>query len=166
MSTRCHIAICRDGNEQEDGKFLHLSHHCDGYPSGVGSELVEYLREYTGPWEPESLQKYINEKDNDYRITDKGVTWDQEYVYIINCEKQKLSGYSKGLSKDFDLRWPGDECIIPGNVFSDEAFKYEGRHHTAFILAIECLNQHGWFNRESDLKEVFDYFEKNYKPKR
>ena len=62
--------------------------------------------------------------------------------------------------EDFDLRWPGDDIVIPFNSFADQGFDYQERHHTAFVLAIECLNQHGWFNRERDLREVFDYMEK------
>ena len=166
MSTRCHVAICRNANEREEGKALHMYHHCDGYPSGVGSELSTILKKCPKPWTPESVQKFINETDDDYEIVEHGVGWDNEYVYIIDCEAQKLRGYYKGITSreniGFDIRWPGDEIIIPCNSFSDEGFDYEERHHTAFVLAIECLNQHGWFNREKDLREVYDFMEKHF----
>lgn len=118
MSTRCHIAICKNENDQEDGVFKRLYHHCDGYPSGVGSELIKILRGCPRPWTPESVQEYIANYDDEYRIIDSDVAWDQEYVYIIDCEKEELKGYHKGFDKSFDIRWPGDEIVIPDNPFS------------------------------------------------
>lgn len=118
MSTRAHVAI-----KKKDGEFLHMHHHCDGYPSGVGSELVGILKDFDKSnqvWEPENLQKFINEQEDDYRITEHGVVWDQEYVYIIDCDRKVLSGYYKGLEKDYDLDCPGDELLISGNVFSSD----------------------------------------------
>ena len=123
MSTRCHIAICKNKNSQENGEFLHMRHHCDGYPSGVGSELSSILSECPLPWTPESVQKFINNYDEDYRITTDGVAWDQEYVYIIFCDELLLCGYYKGITskdEDFDLKFPGDELLIPDNLFSEE----------------------------------------------
>lgn len=119
MSTRCHIAICNDLKEQEEGIFKRLYHHCDGYPSGVGSELANILKNAPKPWTPESIQKFISEYDSDYRPIESEVAWDQEYVYIIFCKDERLMGYHKGFDKDFDIRWPGDEILIPDNEFSE-----------------------------------------------
>lgn len=121
MSTRAHIAICKNAGEQENGKFLHLSHHCDGYPSGVGCELSEIMKCYDikvgTDWNPLDVQNFIHKYDDDYRITNNGVAWDQEYVYVINCEERRIRGYYKGLSDDFDLTCPGDELYIEGNEY-------------------------------------------------
>ena len=119
MSTRAHIAI-----KTKEGKFLHMYHHCDGYPDGVGCELSYILSEYQGDWDGEDVRKFINENEDDYQLTDHDVVWDQEYVYIIDCEHKNLSGYYKGITSpsdvSFNLENPGDELLIPGNKFSSD----------------------------------------------
>ena len=124
MSTRCRVLICTDANSAENMDCLYLYHHCDGYPSGVGSELSEILSQCPLLWNPEKVQKFINEYDDDYRITEKGISWDDEYYYIIDCEKRTLSGYYKGITdsnKVFDLSMESsDELLIPSNLFSSD----------------------------------------------
>lgn len=124
MSTRSRILICVDANSAEKGDGLYLYHHCDGYPSGVGSELSKILSQCPLPWNPEGVQKFINEYDDDYEITDYGIHWDDEYYYVINCKERILSGYYKGITnakESFDLStWGSDELLIPNNLFSRE----------------------------------------------
>ena len=119
MSTRAHVAI-----KTREGEFLHMYHHCDGYPDGVGCELSDILSDYKGDWDGEDVRKFINEKESDYQITEHGVVWDQEYVYIIDCQRKTLSGYYKGITSPsdtpFDLEYPGDELLICGNKFSTD----------------------------------------------
>ena len=130
MSTRSYIAICKNKNEQLDGKYLGLYHHCDGYPSGVGSELSRILSECPLAWTPESVRKFINEYDEDYEIVECGIAWDVEYVYVILCEEMLLLCYYKGITTDATYKWDiqcdcGDELIIPDNIFTTEKPKEE-----------------------------------------
>ena len=50
------------------------------------------------------------------------------------------------------------------NIRTEESqpsgFNYTQGHHTAMILSIECMNQHGWFERERQMAEIKDYIEK------
>lgn len=116
MSTRAHIAIKNGTSELP----YHLYHHCDGYPDGVGSDLSGLLSGYTGDWSPKSVTQYILENGEDYRTTHPEVSWDCEYVYIIDCTDHTLSGYSKGFDRDFDLESPGyDKVLIPDNQFQE-----------------------------------------------
>lgn len=128
MSTRSYIAICKNRDDIEDGKFLGLYHHCDGYPSGVGSELSSILSECPLAWTPESVQKFINEYDSNYRIAKSEIGWDVEYVYVILCEEMLLCGYYKGITST-NSKWTlddrGDELIIPDNIFTSEKPKEE-----------------------------------------
>jgi hypothetical protein len=37
------------------------------------------------------------------------------------------------------------------------AFVYEKKHDTAMVLASECLRNHGWFNREHDFNDLWQF---------
>jgi hypothetical protein len=129
-----------------------MYHHCDGYPSGVGTELSDILSDYEGDWDGEDVRKFINAQEEDYQLIDHGVVWDQEYVYIIDCARKTLSGYYKGITSpehvDFDLEYPGDELLIPSNKFStDKPTEHEkptsdpsNRQHVYFFMADEDGN--------------------------
>lgn len=117
MSTRAHIVIMQKGSEN-----VNLFHHCDGYPSGVGSELASFLKDAPSPWNPEVLKYFICGRDDDYRAVEKGPSWDSEYVYIIDCDHGTLKCYGKGIetpgAETFDIDCPGsDELLIPDNPF-------------------------------------------------
>jgi hypothetical protein len=84
---------------------------------------------------------------------------------------------SEDLEKDIEKEWncyskDGDIAVI--NVLSfkliaqhfiqwqkqqmmKEAFVYEKKHDTAMILASECLRNHGWFNREHDFNDLWQF---------
>ena len=123
MSTRAHITI-----RQKD-VVLHMSHHCDGYPSGVGSDLVDLLKSYAASlpdphaWTAGGLWDYINKEDEDYHPVNSGVRWDQEYIYVIDCDQHTLKGYYKGItdpkgeSDEYDDGY-GDPLYISGNIFN------------------------------------------------
>jgi len=112
MSTRAHVTI-RKGD-----RMSHIYHHCDGYPSGVGSELSSFLSDYKGEWEPDALRQYFNERDGNYEPVDNDVVWDQEYVYVIDCEAKTLRCYYKGITDGFDYDNPCQGEIIPDNRFA------------------------------------------------
>lgn len=135
MSTRAHIAI-----KTREGKFLHMYHHCDGYPDGVGCELSDILSDYKGDWDGEDVRKFINNAEDDYQITENGVVWDQEYVYIIDCQRKTLSCYYKGITSmsdiGFDLECPGDELLIHGNKFSTDKKSMSEDYENVFQEAI------------------------------
>lgn len=96
MSTRAAIVITNSkqelgqklGSDQDKIKdgFI-LFHHCDGYPGGVGLELVDYLRKFcksqsdtnkvqsnfmqrSYDWTPSEIAFFINELDMSYRVID------------------------------------------------------------------------------------------------
>ena len=97
MSTRAHVTII-----DKDGTHFHMSHHCDGYPDGVGVDLVNILKEYVGQWTGGGIQEFIHAHDNTFKKTFTGVTWDQEYVYVIDCRNKTLSAYYKGITDPKD----------------------------------------------------------------
>ena len=39
-------------------------------------------------------------------------------------------------------------------------FDYTKGHHTAMILSKECMNDHGWFQREREIIELTEFIEK------
>jgi hypothetical protein len=94
MSTRSIIRII-DRNGTND-----LFHHYDGYPSGVGAELMYYiypLIQRYNHYRWKDLFTILNKADDDYRIA-TGVHPDIEFMYIINLKTKKiqcLDGYYK-----------------------------------------------------------------------
>ncbi len=122
MSTRAHIII-----EQGETVF-HLSHHCDGYPDGVGHDLVELLKEYVAKlkdpyeWSAGSLWEFIYKEDEEFHPTKFDISWDQEYVYVIDCNDRTLKGFYKGITDprpddpyELDTNHP---LYIYGNIFN------------------------------------------------
>jgi len=111
MSTRCHILI-ESAKEPEQKIFVYR--HYDGYPEGVGKELVKFLKTYQithNDWDNRSIAFGLANMDDQYEIDDE-IHGDEEYVYVIDCENQKLTCYE--YDDDF-----GDEVLIPGNIFQD-----------------------------------------------
>lgn len=93
MSTRCHIVVKQDGIE----RFLY--HHCDGYPEGVGEDLVKILEKCPDhDWE--TIFQYAFEYDCSYE-EDFGIHGDEEYLYYIitNTEKATLMCFETDGSK-------------------------------------------------------------------
>ena len=88
MSTRCNI-ICKIKRAGEDAQqFAVLYHHCDGYPDGVGYNLIERLEEASGiqRWHAGSfVTELVKDPYGDYEIT-TGLHLDVEYVYTILFE--------------------------------------------------------------------------------
>lgn len=91
MSTRANIYI---RNDYEDRDKVILYHHCDGYPKGVGRDLIRILRDLKGEDKEtltkQSLAEYICEKDPYFRITTPFVAGDAEYNYEINLSRRRV----------------------------------------------------------------------------
>jgi len=105
MSTRCHVIL-----EKKDCETEFVYHHFDGYPEGVGEELVGLLKKYNKQhWEPVAIANWLEKQDDLYE-PDDGIHGDEEYVYVIDCDKHTLQcfEYCNGI---------GAECKINGNVF-------------------------------------------------
>lgn len=107
MSTRASIRIT-----EGDGQIL-LYHHCDGYPEGVGAELKEFLKKFKY-WNPEDIASGLATKKNSYgrypyecAICLHG---DEEYVYVIDCDKETLTCYSHRWDESFE------QCCIPERI--------------------------------------------------
>lgn len=114
MSTRCHIKIQKSFTPAP----IYIYHHCDGYPGGVGSELLHILKEYSDQdWNPFDICQSILNYDNSYQVSD-GVHGDEDYLYIIDCDMRTLKCYSTYTYADFDNL--EDEVVIPDNVFQND----------------------------------------------
>ena len=107
MSTRASIRIT-----EGDGQIL-LYHHCDGYPEGVGAELKEFLKEQKH-WNPEEIASGLATMKNrqgkypyECAICLHG---DEEYVYVIDCDKETLTCYSHRWDESFE------QCCIPERI--------------------------------------------------
>ena len=141
MSTRACITI-----KQKDA-VLHMSHHCDGYPDGVGCDLVNILKEYVGTlknpreWTADGLQEYINGADEAFHPVNFGVRWDQEYVYVIDCDDHTLKGYYKGITnpkEENEYEDYNNPLYISDNIFNypgeyEEVMKVDKKEEAPFI---------------------------------
>lgn len=92
MSTRAAIVI-KDAKNKNN-----LYRHSDGYPEGLGEEIKEFLDEYK---EAESISADALAMDM-HREEIASPTYcihsDEEYLYIIDCEKRKLTCYDVGIA--------------------------------------------------------------------
>ena len=83
MSTRANIFIDYLGERKQ------FYHHYDGYPSGVGSELVEYLtKAQEGTSETEKVfSDFMELIKNDELYEEEeciNIHWDIEYLYYVH----------------------------------------------------------------------------------
>lgn len=90
MSTRCNIII------KWQNKKIVLYHHHDGYPEGVGRDLKFYLSKIHY-WCDEAIARNLVKntaglRDNEYEPS-MGLHGDIEYVYEIDCRREKLTCY-------------------------------------------------------------------------
>ena len=106
MSTRANVVIKKT---TENGKvsYAQLYHHHDGYCSGVGKHLSEYMGEIgVMPDEefkkvmknPVSLAKWLSHSDRDdeyeYEGTNVNLHGDIEYLYVIDLTNKTITCYS------------------------------------------------------------------------
>lgn len=107
MSTRASIRIT-----EGDGQIL-LYHHCDGYPEGVGSELKEFLKERKYWYAERIAQGLVTMKNqwNDFPYEPAiCLHGDEEYVYVIDCDKKTLTCYLHRWDESFE------QCCIPERI--------------------------------------------------
>lgn len=124
MSTRAMIRIkesvyltSKDIDERKlTERMIEIYHHSDGYPSGIGADLIEYLRNHNDSvwkdrevtWDAESIAlDLIRGNILTSSVSDKaeGVHRDMGYVpalchhgdaeygYLIDCDKRTLTAY-------------------------------------------------------------------------
>lgn len=83
MSTRCNIII----HSETEHKSCFLYHHWDGYPEGVGKELVDRL---SGKFAGFDSIKSTLQQDSQYEDTN-GLHADIEYLYVILVDTLNLN---------------------------------------------------------------------------
>lgn len=101
MSTRCNVII---NSYDKSGEPIHyqLYHHHDGYPLGVGADLVEYIKEIKTNEDNglqilsscEKLADYLCDPLRNDEYENEGTNiclhGDIEYLYIIDLSTQVL----------------------------------------------------------------------------
>jgi hypothetical protein len=106
MATRSIVRIIpsnqlEQGNNAESApKYIHLYHHWDGSPSGVGRELDRFLcgrndgDDSNGmpTWDGERIAEELLTTRQGYVKSD-GNHGDVEYGYVIDCAKRRLTCY-------------------------------------------------------------------------
>lgn len=102
MSTRCNIAVRYDGWNNSGTVYTYIYHHCDGYPSGVGSDLKAFLaKHWPNDWQwreyPEMIIDDIMKGkvggDLDYRFS-PGLHGDIDYLYVIDTQVHTFKCYA------------------------------------------------------------------------
>lgn len=111
MSTRCQVIAIK--GEQK----CYTYHHCDGYPEGVGSELLSWLQlnENNLPGNPKldltnpnTFLQSLEDFDSSYEFENYGLHGDEEYVYYVDLEKRTFKCYHLSQFKD------GTKCPFDG----------------------------------------------------
>ena len=96
MSTRCHTIVTKSGKEA----FIYRHH--DGYPSGAGEDLKDFIKENKKNLKDWSVNDFGAELQNygcGYEFENIGVHGDEDYVYFVDLDNNILECYS---SKDFE----------------------------------------------------------------
>lgn len=117
MSTRCQIKIFESENEKLGHVMLY--HHHDGYPEGVGYDLLDLFwnKDKIKLCIPNDIDRVVNKlikKENDeYEVTVYNHT-DIEYLYEIDVSTGKINCYAVN-------NWDGDmkktETICHDSLF-------------------------------------------------
>jgi len=101
MATRANI--CLDSNHYNR---IWLYHHWDGYPSGLGIKLMEFLKENgnkPNEWYNDSIwlaNLLIKDKEDDgYELTNDQ-HGDIDYLYKIDTAEKKITVYRVGIDGD------------------------------------------------------------------
>ena len=106
MATRSIVRIIpsnlseQGSNPMATPKYIHLYHHWDGSPSGVGRELERFLcgrndgDDSNGmpTWDGERIAEELVNTRQGY-IKSDGNHGDVEYGYVIDCAKRTLTCY-------------------------------------------------------------------------
>lgn len=122
MSTRCHLVVKGQGFEK-----AYIYHHCDGYPDGVGTEIVEEMKQYDNPeWRVNEVVNKILSISDEYEL-DSDIHGDEDYIYLIDCDSKKIECYNADCYDDED-DCGGDELVIPGNIdFNSAIIEKKGK---------------------------------------
>lgn len=112
MSTRCNIIITGYARESK----IYLYHHSDGYPSGVGADLAEFLNENVckkhEKWYSEGIAtKLVKRADARYECS-MGLHSDIEYLYVIDCFAGKLECYAVDWEEVGGIDTPINEYLV------------------------------------------------------
>lgn len=104
MSTRANIKIVG-----ESYQTTILYRHCDGYPSGLGAELNEFVSNHG--YEPMYTDAYAREiiksLGDDIEFTTR-IHADIDYLYVINLVEKKYSMYK--VTYDYGKDWTDTRC--------------------------------------------------------
>lgn len=111
MSTRCMVKII-DRNSKT--KEITLYHHHDGYPSGVGCDLMRrsetWLRRAWN-WDIDEIANELVKDNNDeYEITCFEHT-DSEYYYIIDCQKKNIECQTYRTKEKMEIPYNKPEAL-------------------------------------------------------
>lgn len=87
MSTRCNVIVKTKFDK------IWLYHHHDGYPEGVGQDLINRFKdkfEKTGQiWWSDIINELVKDQNDEYEVTN-GEHGDIEYLYTIDCDKKTI----------------------------------------------------------------------------
>ena len=93
MSTRCCVKVVKKFND-DNVKEVMIYHHHDGYPEGVGADLVNRSKEkwdkYANGWDIDLIvNDLVKDTDEEYEITCYNHV-DIEYLYTIDCDNKDI----------------------------------------------------------------------------
>ena len=87
MSTRCNVIVKTKFDK------IWLYNHFDGYPEGVGADLVNRFKEKFEKdekiWWSDVVNSLVKDTKDNYEVTD-GEHGDIEYLYTIDCDKKTI----------------------------------------------------------------------------
>ena len=105
MPTRCNVVVIDDQDE------IILYHHCDGYPNGVGKELMDYLTKNNPKTAEDVYRGLVFKYGDEYEIEDR-LSGDIDYRYVVTLEhgRKRLQCFDEDSDTIvFDLEYKSDD---------------------------------------------------------
>ena len=118
MSTRS-VVIVKQGN-----KDCSIYHHWDGYPEGVGYDLLERSKDwgsaYINDWDATNvINNLLKDKDECYEFKFY-IHPDIEYLYVIDCDNKKVKCFKVIININ-------DDYTLSDNNWKEYKDIYEGK---------------------------------------
>lgn len=97
MSTRCCVKVIKKFSDDKIAEVM-IYHHCDGYPEGVGVDLVNRSKKWGTGWQFKQERSWnidnvvnslIKDENDRYEFTAYNHI-DIEYLYTIDCDAKTI----------------------------------------------------------------------------
>lgn len=91
-----------------------------------------------------------------------GAKWRESQIPVPNDMRDAADEYSATPENKKPVNGEKYKAFVAGAEWMAGRYKfdYTKGHHTAMVLSRECMNEHGWFQREREIIQLTEFIEK------